>query len=184
MLNHIWNLFTKARALWVAWTEANWLKGRSLWQVFVPLSCSWSQKKILKLRDIAKSFIRYKVGDGRRVFLWWDHWHPAAYLLDTFGFRVVYDSGLSLNIKLASLIKNGDCFWSHAHSDALVEIQGCLYEVMLSGDDMPVWNSRSGKYFCTETWENLRETGCYLVEDGLVSNVYSHACLSFVAYFS
>jgi hypothetical protein len=31
MLNHIWSLFTKAGSLWVAWIEANWLKGRSLW---------------------------------------------------------------------------------------------------------------------------------------------------------
>jgi hypothetical protein len=58
MLNHIWNMFTKAGSLWVAWTEANWLKGRSLWQVSVLVSCSWSWKKRLKLLDLAKSFIR------------------------------------------------------------------------------------------------------------------------------
>jgi hypothetical protein len=93
------------------------------------------------------------------VFLRWDRWHPASYILDMFGFRVVYDSGLSLHTKLASLIKNSDQFWSHARSDALVEIQGRLYKVMLGGDDMrPVWKSGSGKYSLAETWENLRET--------------------------
>jgi len=49
MLNHIWNLFTKAGSLWVAWIESNSLKGRSLLQVSIPVSCSWSWKKILKL---------------------------------------------------------------------------------------------------------------------------------------
>jgi hypothetical protein len=49
MLNHIWNLFSKAGSLWVAWVEANWLKGRSLWQISIPQACSWSWKKILKL---------------------------------------------------------------------------------------------------------------------------------------
>jgi hypothetical protein len=29
MLNHIWNLFSKAGSLWVAWTKANWLNGRN-----------------------------------------------------------------------------------------------------------------------------------------------------------
>lgn len=66
-----------------------------------------------------------------------------------------------------------------------MEIQWRLHEVMLGGDDMPVWKSRSGKYSCAETWKNLREiTRCYLMEDSLVSNVYSQACLSSVAYFS
>jgi hypothetical protein len=30
MINHIWNL-SKVGSLWVAWTKANWLKGRSFW---------------------------------------------------------------------------------------------------------------------------------------------------------
>jgi len=62
--NHIWNLFSKASSLWVAWTEANWPKGKSFWMVPIPASCSWSLKKILKLRDITKSFIWFKVGNG------------------------------------------------------------------------------------------------------------------------
>jgi hypothetical protein len=95
MLNHIWNLFSKAGSLWVAWTEANWLNGRNFWTVPIPASCSWSWKKILKLRDIAKSFIRFKVGNGSKVFLWQDHWLPAGYLLDNFGYRIVHDSGFS-----------------------------------------------------------------------------------------
>jgi hypothetical protein len=67
MLNHIWTLFTKAGSLSVAWIEVNWLKGKSLWQVFIPKDCSWSWKK-LKLRDVAKKFLSYKVGDGSRNF--------------------------------------------------------------------------------------------------------------------
>jgi hypothetical protein len=62
MLNHIWSLFTKASSLWVAWVEANWLKGRSLWQIPIPQACSWSWNKLLKLEDIAKSFIRFLCG--------------------------------------------------------------------------------------------------------------------------
>jgi hypothetical protein len=27
MMNHIWNLFIKACLMWIAWVEANWLKG-------------------------------------------------------------------------------------------------------------------------------------------------------------
>jgi len=61
MLNHIWNLFTKDGSLWVAWLDINWLKGRSVWQIPITKLYSWSWKKLLKLRDIAKKFIRFKV---------------------------------------------------------------------------------------------------------------------------
>jgi hypothetical protein len=52
--------------------EKNWLKGRSFWQVNIPQSWSWSWKKLLKLRDLAKNFISFKVGDGSQIFLWYD----------------------------------------------------------------------------------------------------------------
>lgn len=108
MLNHIWNFFAQAWSLWVAWVEANWLKGKSFWQVSVPQSCSWSWKKLFKLREIAKNFIRFKVGDGSRIFLWSDHWHSAGCLLDKFGFRAVYDAGSYVATRVSSIIRNGD----------------------------------------------------------------------------
>jgi hypothetical protein len=86
MSNHIWSLFTKAGSLWLAWVESTWLKGRSFWQIPIPKACSWSWKKLLQLRDIVKSFIRFKVGSGRNIFLWFDHWHPFGYLLDKFAY--------------------------------------------------------------------------------------------------
>jgi hypothetical protein len=50
------------------------------------------------------------VGDGSKIFLWFDHWHPFGYLLDTFGYRVVYDSSLSLESKFSSIILHGEWF--------------------------------------------------------------------------
>ncbi len=85
------------------------------------------------------------------MFLWLDHWHPASYLLDTFGYRIVHDSGLSLHSKLDVIIKIGDWFWPHAQSDALIEVQSQLHAVELGDTDLPVWNSRSGQYKCSET---------------------------------
>jgi hypothetical protein len=122
--------WTKAGSLWVVWVDINWLKERSIWQIPIPKSCSWSLKKLLKLRDIAKKFIKIKVDDGSRIFLWHDHWHPAGYLLDSFGSMVVYDSGFPLESK-SSIILNGDWFWSSARSDAMVEIQSKLPEIGL-----------------------------------------------------
>jgi hypothetical protein len=61
MLNHIWNLFAQAGSICVAWVETNWLKGKSLWQISIPKNCSWSWKKLLKLREVANEFLRFKI---------------------------------------------------------------------------------------------------------------------------
>jgi hypothetical protein len=157
MLNHIWNLFEQAGSLWVAWVEDNWLKGKSFLQVSIPQYCSWSWKKTLKLREVAKSFIRFKVGDGSRIFLWYDNWHPAGCLLDKHGFWTIYDAGSSAGAKLSSIIYDRDWFWPCARSESLVEIQSRLPEVDIGVEDLPIWNSRNGVYSCSETWETLRE---------------------------
>ncbi|KAL7173519.1 hypothetical protein ACSBR2_032891 [Camellia fascicularis] len=44
--------------------------------------------------------IRGKIGDGKRTFLWFDHWHPLGPLHRKFGDRVIYDSGIQAQAKL------------------------------------------------------------------------------------
>jgi len=91
------------------------------------------------------------------VFLWLDKWHPAGYLLDRFGYRIVYDSGIPLNAKLDAIFKNGDWFWNSTRFDALVKIQSQLHDVEIGDADMAVWDSRNVKYSCADTWGKLRE---------------------------
>jgi len=85
-----------------------------------------------------------------------DNWHPAGYLLDRFGYRAIYDFGFSIDAKLLNIIRNGERFWPSARSEAIVEIQGSLPNIPFGGYDLPVWESRNGKYSCAETWEKLR----------------------------
>ena len=66
----IWNLFTQTWSLWVAWVHENLLKGKCFWTVKKPQDCTWGWRTILKLRDDARRFLKYEVGDGRKIFLW------------------------------------------------------------------------------------------------------------------
>jgi transposase len=63
---------------------------------------------------------------------------------------VIYDSGIPLYSKLAAIIKDGDWFWPSARSDDLVAIQSQLHDVVLGEDNIPEWDSRDGKYYCTD----------------------------------
>jgi len=87
----------------------------------------------LKLRGEAKDFLSFRVGDGRKIFLWFDSWHPAGYLFDQYGYRTVYDAGSAIGPKLSSIIRNGEWYWPSARSNNLVEIQSRLPEVAIGG---------------------------------------------------
>lgn len=104
MLHHVWTLFARSGSLWVAWIENNLLKGRSFWQVSIPQNCSYSWRKLLKLRGIAKQFLSFKVGDGQKIFLWYDVWHPEGCLFDRYGYRMIYDAGSAIGPKVSSII--------------------------------------------------------------------------------
>jgi hypothetical protein len=147
---------SQAGSLWVAWVKQNWLKRRSSWHIPLPKACSWSWKRILKLRDVAKEFLSFKVGKGHDISLWFDAWHPAGRLVDTYGFWIVYDSGISIDAKLADVLQNDNWIWPPARSEALVDIQSQLPGITIGADDVPVWKSIRGIYSCSETWNSLR----------------------------
>jgi hypothetical protein len=148
MLRHIWSLFVRSRSIWVAWVKENLLKRKSFWSVGVSQNCSWNWRKFLKLRDIARRFLRYEVGAGEHIHLWLDWWHPMGVLFEKFGFKMVYDAHSTLEAKLSSVIQNGNWCWGPARSEALVEIQAGLYEVRLGSCDKPIWGASRKKRVC------------------------------------
>jgi hypothetical protein len=71
MHRHAWSLFAKLGSIWVAWVKDNYLRRKSLWSVDIPQNYSWSWRKILKLRDKAKRFLRLEMG---KIFIFgWIH---------------------------------------------------------------------------------------------------------------
>jgi hypothetical protein len=85
LMKHIWNPFTQAGSLWVAWVYGELLKGRSFWTVKIPQECSWGWKKLMKLRTEARSLLSHEVGYGSNIFLWHDRWHPNGVLYQMYG---------------------------------------------------------------------------------------------------
>jgi hypothetical protein len=133
--------FTLLEVFW------DFIKGRSFWLLKVPQNSSWSWKKILNLSEVAKSLLKFKVGDGSSISLWLEVWHPDGILLGKDGFRVVYDSRSSIDAKLSSMMKNGDWNWMPARSEELVAIQSRLYLVDFGAQDTPLWlPSKNLKY--------------------------------------
>lgn len=66
VMKHIWSLFTKAR------------QGLYGLLGFMRLCWTWDWRTVLKLRDEARGFIQFDVGDGNRIFLRHNNWHLAG----------------------------------------------------------------------------------------------------------
>jgi hypothetical protein len=87
------------------------VKGRCFWLLKIPQDTSWIWMKTLNLRDIAKNLLKFKVGDGKRIFLSLDLWHPDGILYDLYGYRVIYDAKSKMDAKLSSVIRDQYWFW-------------------------------------------------------------------------
>ena len=61
-MQHIWSLITQAGSLWIAWTQAYVLKGRSIWQVPRSQNTSWHWRKLLQMRSEAFQFVERRNG--------------------------------------------------------------------------------------------------------------------------
>jgi hypothetical protein len=62
IMRHIWSLFAKFGSICVAWVQEYLLKGKSFWSVSIPQNSSWNWRKLLKIRGLAKDFIKFEVG--------------------------------------------------------------------------------------------------------------------------
>jgi hypothetical protein len=75
-------------------------------------------RKYLRLRARTRQLLKNRIRQGGYIFHWLDNWHPNGPLLPKYSFRVVYDTGSSINFQVSSV-----------PSDALVEIQAKVMQV-------------------------------------------------------
>jgi hypothetical protein len=69
----------------------------------------------------------------------------------------MYDAGSNIRARASSIIRDGEWYWPVARSDALLQIQSRLPEVLICDYDKAIWNSKKEIYSCAETWKSLRE---------------------------
>lgn len=73
-LKLIWRLMTES-SLWVRWIQCYLIRKNSFWSIKENTSAgSWVWRKLLKLRGIAKQFLRKEVRNGNSTSFWYDRW--------------------------------------------------------------------------------------------------------------
>ena len=160
MMRHLWDVARKKDSLWVKWCHMFMLNGRNLWNMDIHGEVSWTWRKILKLRQIAQSFIKYKIGNGRDTWMWLDNWHPNGPLVKHYGPRIVYDSGRNITDWVSNFIQNNRWNLPIARSRDLINIKNNmpLYRLDDSVHDYVEWSlHKSGSFSVASAWEAIRE---------------------------
>lgn len=160
---HIWSIFCRSGSIWIAWIKNYLLKGRSFWTLKLPSDCSWSWRKILKLRGEMRLFVKHKIGNGEKTFLWFDNWHPLGPIDLRWGQRVRYDAASSLEAKVSSVINGNQWGWPITVTSDLNEIRDSIPATMVpnqSREDSVSWTpSANGCFSASATWEVIRKKG-------------------------
>lgn len=135
----VWMLFRGSDSLWIAWVRENLLKGKSCWDVNINANGSWCWRILLKLRCTFKKMVFYEVGDGQKIYLWHDNWHPKGPLLLNYGARSQYLTALPLNAKLSVVINGLNWGWPPSRTVELREIASMLNCRTKGGEDIVKW---------------------------------------------
>nr|GEW87228.1 hypothetical protein [Tanacetum cinerariifolium] len=98
-------------SLWVQWIHSYKLQGKNFWDVSVRGNMSWGWRKILQIRPLIREFIRYKIGDGSSISIWFDNWCDHSPLAAVITSRDVFRAGLDLSSKLRDVVQNNVWNW-------------------------------------------------------------------------
>ncbi|GKC16678.1 GRF1-interacting factor 1-like protein [Tanacetum coccineum] len=163
MVSHIWSLLSLKESLWVKWIHAYKLKGRNFWDVPIRGNMAWGWRKVLQIRPIIREFIWYRIGDGSKVSVWFDHWCPISPLSKIVSARDIHRAGFDMSTMIKDLFNNGQWTWPHdwiSKYPALATI--VVPNIVSNAVDELEWRDSSGTamdFSVSSVWECIRPRG-------------------------
>ena len=145
-------------SLWVNWVKAYLIRKGSLWMLKDNTQAgSWMWRKVLKYREIAKSFYKVEVRNGDKTSFWYETWSSLGCLQD--GGCIVI--GILINATVAECRSHR----RRQHRDLMlnkVEEEIEKYKAnLVDEEDVSLWRNEKGRYkrrFSTRgTWFCIRE---------------------------
>lgn len=108
LLNHVCRIISKSKSLWPQWVHSCLLKKDDFWVMKEPTDCSWLWRRLLRLRPLARSFISFKIGNGRNTSVWFDPWWNRLCLASGRTDPIICQSHLQKSSMVYELIQTGD----------------------------------------------------------------------------
>lgn len=109
---------------------------KSIWQT---AECSYVWIGILQVRYIANHIIRYQIGDGTRVSLWYNPWLADGPRRSRFEERVRLAASIRDNYSVSALIVDGKWDLPQTRCAGVVNIRQEIRTIDLPPEDRAVW---------------------------------------------
>ncbi|GJV21626.1 hypothetical protein Tco_1370646 [Tanacetum coccineum] len=160
MAKHLWNVIIDKDSIWVRWVKSTLLKGDSIWVVELKKINSWGWKQILTLRNKIRSFVHFKVRNGRKAFFWYDKWNERSPFCNLINYNTLLHDGQAMKMKIADLIVKDKWIWPRTWNRRFVEVLNIQVPKLLDAvDDKAVWNNNKGKeknFNVKEVWKGMK----------------------------
>lgn len=163
-LKLIWRLVSTKNLLWANWIKENLIRQGSFWAIHSNSqgnSGSWMWRKLIKYKDVAKTFYKREVRNGNTTSFWHDSWSTLGDLWSRTGARGVIDLGIKQTATVSSVTSKRT--WRQHRSDTLNEIEKEIAELRerrTEREDRGLWRMQNGEYKSTfsprDTWTQIR----------------------------
>ncbi|KAL0856009.1 hypothetical protein Bca101_061162 [Brassica carinata] len=147
-------------SLWVRWVQCYLIRKSSFWSIKeITSSGSWVWRKLLKLRSLAKQYIKKEVRNGESTSFWYDRWSRFDTLKELLGERGPLDLGVPDHYSIAEVKR------MRRRRNHRVDILNQIEEEIRRHDndsdkDIVLWKHAEGKFrnnFSTrKTWDQIR----------------------------
>lgn len=163
-LKLIWHLFSEAKSLWAIWVKEFLLLNESLWEVNDTCIRSWVWRKLLKLRSVAKQFIRMDVHNSQMVRFWTDPWHPLGCLIEIFGEVGTQKLDIHRSARVCEVWDGVNWYFRRCCDRQLCQMIQKIKQYQLVFDistpDAVLWKSKDSDYrewfSAVDTWHLIR----------------------------
>ncbi|CAL9235577.1 unnamed protein product [Arabidopsis halleri] len=163
-LKQIWNLFTNAGSLWVAWIKGNIFMRKSYWTLEDSQRLSRTLKTMIRLKHVVINFLRCQVRNGLHASFWFDHWNAHGPLISYIGVNGPRYLRVRREALVVEAARNGGWWLPGARSEAqqqlMITLTTITPPIISNGHDIYLWRRLSGtfaEFFSSkETWEQLR----------------------------
>ncbi|CAH8255023.1 unnamed protein product [Arabidopsis lyrata] len=142
------------------------MKGGSFWSAPNSILGSWIWKKLLKLREDVKPFIRVEIGNGEDASFWFDAWMPQGSILHITGPTGPRQLGIPLHATVKEAIGLQGWKLRRSRSATLYPLIQAIRATPLPdaprGKDQFLWKTDmdgfTGQFHSLKTWEQIRES--------------------------
>ncbi|KAL0367294.1 UNVERIFIED_CONTAM: hypothetical protein Sradi_3619500 [Sesamum radiatum] len=157
MSRHLWRIITHdSTSIWVTWIFQYRLQNYSIWTISARAG-TWGWRKMIRLRDTLRPYIRYQIGEGTSFSLWHDPWNARGPLILQFPSGPRHTS-IPISAPLSTVIWDESWVWTPITDMESVDITHDLPTIH-GGRDRILWTGPRGSFSSAAAYDVFRPSG-------------------------